>query len=85
VFAFSEFCYTILHMGKTSKFGRPKLDPKGRQSVLVAVRLPPAEHRAYKQEAKRSGQNLSEWIRGQLGGIATQAKAAERRGVEPNG
>jgi predicted HicB family RNase H-like nuclease len=46
--------------------GRPKLDPKSKGSKLIALRLAPAELKAYKRAAKQTGQGLSEWIRANL-------------------
>jgi len=46
--------------------GRPKLDPKSKGSKLIALRLSPAQLKAYERAAKQAGQGMSEWIRANL-------------------
>ena len=58
-------------MDKKRGRGRPKLDPKGRESKLIALRLAPAELKAYERAAKQTGhKKLSTWIREHLGAAA---------------
>jgi hypothetical protein len=52
--------------------GRPKLDPEGNASSLMALRVIESEREAYGRAAKRAGLNVSAWMRDRLN------KAAKR-------
>ncbi len=48
------------------KRGRPPKDPESVRSGVYQLRLTDSERQAYDRAAKRSGLDLSEWIRGCL-------------------
>jgi uncharacterized protein (DUF1778 family) len=50
-----------------TKMGRPVMKAKERSSVLIALRLKPAEHKTLEQAAERSKLTLSNYIRVKLG------------------
>ncbi len=45
---------------KKSKMGRPPMKPSERRSIVITLRLTPAERSRLEAEAKKSGQTLSE-------------------------
>jgi hypothetical protein len=46
--------------------GRPKLDPEGKASTLMALRVIESERTAYDRAAKRAGLKVSAWMRDRL-------------------
>jgi hypothetical protein len=63
----------LLYNSGMAERGRPKLDPKGKASTLLAIRTTEAERAAYERAAERAGKTLSEWIRDRLGRAAKRA------------
>jgi len=62
----------LLYNFSMTKRGRPKLDPAGNSSALMALRVIDSERAAYEQAAQRAGLNVSAWMRDRLN------KAAKR-------
>jgi hypothetical protein len=55
----STICYTLI----MSKMGRPKKPAKERSSILIALRLTPAERLTLERSATKAGLSLSNYIR----------------------
>ena len=47
--------------------GRPAMKAKERSSVLIALRVKPAEHKSLEEAAQRSKLSISNYIRAKLG------------------
>jgi hypothetical protein len=50
----------------TTERGRPKLDPEGNPSALMALRVIDSERTAYEKAAARAGVTVSAWMRDRL-------------------
>jgi len=50
-----------------ARIGRPAMKAKERSSVLIALRLKPAEHKTLEEAAQRSKLSISNYIRAKLG------------------